>query len=84
MNCHVLIVDDDPHIGRLVSEYLAEFDFRVSHMTDGRGMEQVLEGERVDLIVLDVRLPGDDGLTLMRRLRGRSAVPIILLTTRSD
>jgi DNA-binding response OmpR family regulator len=84
MNCHVLIVDDDPHIGKVVAEYLAEFDFRVSHAIDGRGMEQVLEGERVDLIVLDVRLPGDDGLTLMRRLRSRSAVPIILLTSRSD
>ena len=47
-------------------------------------MEQVLERERVDLVVLDVRLPGDDGLTLMRRLRDRSAVPVILLTTRND
>ena len=84
MNCHVLIVDDDPHIGKLVAEYLAGFDLRVSHALDGRGMEQVLEGERVDVIVLDVRLPGDDGLTLMRRVRSRSAVPIILLTTRSD
>ncbi len=84
MNCHVLIVDDDPHIGKLIAEYLAEFDLRVTHALDGRGMERSLEVEPVDLIVLDVRLPGDDGLTLLRRVRGRSAVPIILLTTRSD
>ena len=84
MNWHVLVVDDDPHIGKLVAEYLAEFDIRVSQGSDGRGMEQVLERERVDLVVLDVRLPGDDGLTLMRRLRDRSAVPVILLTTRND
>ena len=84
MNCHVLILDDDPHIGELVAEYLSEFDFRVSHVIDGRGMERALEGERVDLIVLDVHLPGDDGFTLMRRVRDRSAVPIILLSGRSD
>ncbi|MCC7547402.1 MAG: response regulator [Burkholderiales bacterium] len=84
MNDHILIVDDDPHIGKLVAECLAEFGFRVSRAIDGSGMDQILESERVDLLVLDVRLPGEDGLTLMRRLRGRSAVPIILLTTRSD
>jgi DNA-binding response OmpR family regulator len=84
MNRHVVVVDDDPDIGKLVAEYLVEFDFRVSHAADARGIEPILEGERVDLIVLDIRLPGEDGLSLMSRLRTKSAVPIILLTSRDD
>jgi two-component system, OmpR family, response regulator len=84
MHQHILVVDDDPDIAKLISEYLAEFDLRVSHVVDGPAMTALLEREAVDLILLDVRLPGEDGITLMRRLRTSASMPIILLTTRSD
>ncbi len=84
MNQHILVVDDDPDLARLITDYLAEFDFRVTHAADGQAMQAVLGREAVDLILLDVRLPGVDGITLMRELRETSAVPIILVTSRQD
>jgi DNA-binding response OmpR family regulator len=84
MNQHILVVDDDPDLARLIQDYLAELDFRATHAADGRAMQAVLEREPVDLILLDIRLPGQDGITLMRELRATSSVPIILLTSRQD
>jgi two-component system, OmpR family, response regulator len=84
MNQHILIVDDDPDVAALVSGYLTEFDLRVSHALDGPAMNEILERDVVDLVLLDIRLPGEDGISLMRSLRSTSRIPIILLTSRKD
>ena len=82
---HVLVVDDDQTIRQLVSEYLGLHDFRVTVVTTGKEMLDVLGGEVIDLVVLDLRLPGEDGMHLARRLRESSnKIPIIMLTGRLD
>ena len=81
---HILLVEDDVEISRLVSRYLRAADFRVSVLPDGRKMERLLEDSRVDLILLDLMLPGEDGLSLCRRLRTHSGVPIIMVTAKGD
>ncbi len=83
---HVLIVDDDREIRELVSGYLKKNGLRTTTVADGRQMRSFLEGDTVDLIVLDVMMPGDDGLVLSRELRAgkHKAIPIIMLTARSD
>ncbi|OCO98415.1 MULTISPECIES: response regulator [unclassified Ensifer] len=83
---HVLIVDDDREIRELVSNYLNKNGLRTTVAADGRQMRAFLEGNTVDLIVLDVMMPGDDGLVLSRELRAgkHKAIPIIMLTARSD
>jgi two-component system, OmpR family, response regulator len=81
---HILVVDDDHEIRTLLAEYLEKNGLRVSVARDGKEMYRVLDRVRVDLVVLDILLPGDDGLTLCRALRGSSQVPIIMLTARSD
>lgn len=84
MSEHVLIVDDDPEIRQLLSTYLEKNGYRVSTAADGREMATTLAGSPVDLLILDLMLPGEDGLTLCRDLRARSTLPIIMLTARGD
>ncbi|EJL56473.1 response regulator with CheY-like receiver domain and winged-helix DNA-binding domain [Rhizobium sp. CF122] len=83
---HILIVDDDREIRELVSSYLQKNGLRVTAVADGRHMRSFLEANSVDLIILDVMMPGDDGLVLSRELRaGRhKAIPIVMLTARTD
>jgi two-component system OmpR family response regulator len=81
---HILIVDDDAEIRSLLSQYLAKNGLRVTAAADGRSMWRALDAERIDLIVLDLMLPGDDGLTLCRDLRAKSAIPVIMLTARGE
>ena len=81
---HVLVVDDHPIIREAVADYLSQYEFRVTAVADGGAMHAVLAGEGVDLIVLDLKLLGEDGMTLARRLRERSAIPIVMLTGRRD
>ncbi|MDE2361004.1 MAG: response regulator [Betaproteobacteria bacterium] len=82
---HILIVDDDAEIRNLLSQYLHKNGLRVTAVRDGRAMWQALDAGRVDLIVLDLMLPGDDGLTLCRDLRAKSFdVPVIMLTARGE
>ncbi len=81
---HLLIVDDDREIRSLLSQYLEKNDFRTTAVADGREMRRVLDRSAVDLIVLDLMLPGEDGLTLCRELRTHSQVPIIMLTARGE
>jgi two-component system OmpR family response regulator len=80
----VLIVDDDAEIRSLLHDYLERSGYRCIAVSDGKGMAAALEQSDVDLIVLDLMLPGPDGLTLCRDLRSRSDVPVIMLTARSD
>jgi DNA-binding response OmpR family regulator len=68
----------------LIAEYLSQNEFRVTAVAGGSAMRSVLAGEIVDLVVLDVRLGSDDGMTLTRRLREESAIPIIMLSARSE
>jgi two-component system OmpR family response regulator len=81
---HVLVVDDDGEIRSLLSEYLRKAGYRVTAVVDGKAMWAALETAHPDVVVLDVMLPGDDGLTLCRDLRARSQVPIIMLTARGE
>ena len=81
---HILIVDDHREIRELVSRALAKEGFRVSVAADGRAMRQALSDGRIDLILLDLMLPGEDGLSLCRRLRTQSNIPIIMLTAKGD
>jgi DNA-binding response OmpR family regulator len=77
---HILAVDDDDKILELLSEYLGENGMRVSTATNGTDMSRIMEEEAVDLVILDLRLRGEDGLTLARSLRERHAMPVIMLT----
>jgi two-component system OmpR family response regulator len=81
---HILIVDDDPEIRALLCKYLLKNGLRATAVADGRAMWQAIDHGRVDLVVLDVMLPGDDGLVLCRKLRARCDVPIIMLTARGE
>lgn len=79
----ILVVDDDADIRSLLADYLGEQGWQISTAPDGSAMQQVLDTTPIDLIVLDLTLPGSDGLTLCRDLRARSAIPVIMLTARS-
>lgn len=81
---HILLVDDDAEIRRLVAKFLRESGFEVTPVCDGHEMRETLKATAVDLIVLDVMLPGPNGLQLCRELREQSAVPIVMLTARGD
>jgi two-component system, OmpR family, response regulator len=77
---HILVIDDDPQIRGLLKEYLAENGLRVSAASTGEEMSKVLNDEPVDLVVLDLRLAGEDGMAIVRSLRDQSSIPIVMLT----
>ena len=81
---HILVVDDHREIRDLVSRALSKEGFRVSTAADGKSMRKVLADGRIDLILLDLMLPGEDGLSLCRALRAGSNIPIIMLTAKGD
>ena len=83
-NGHILVVDDQREIRDLVQEYLTGEGFRVSTAHDGAGMRRVLSQSPADLVILDLMLPGEDGLTLARWLRSQSGIGIIMLTGRGE
>jgi two-component system OmpR family response regulator len=81
---HLLLVEDDREISGLLERFLIANELDVSIAADGRAMDRVLAASQIDLIVLDVMLPGEDGLSLCRRLRATSSVPIIMLTAKGE
>ena len=83
---HILVVDDDLGLRELLDRYFAGNGYRVTSVANGRQMREVLANHRIDLIVLDLMLPGDDGLTLCRNLRANQPydIPILMLTARGD
>ncbi len=81
---HILVVDDDAEIRQLLRTYLQRNGYRVSLAGNGQGMWSQLQRQRIDLLVLDLMLPGQDGLELCRDLRAQSKLPIIMLTARGD
>jgi two-component system, OmpR family, response regulator len=81
---HILIVDDDREIRSLLADYLHKHGYRVSAVADGRALWSTLDSARVDLIILDIMLPGDDGFVLCRNLQARGNWPVIMLTAKGD
>jgi len=83
---HILVVDDDLGLRELLDRYFVGNGYRVTTVANGRQMREVLANHRIDLIVLDLMLPGDDGLTLCRNLRAHQPydIPILMLTARGD
>jgi len=83
-NPHILIVDDDRELRDLLSRFLTANGFRVTVARDAREMSKALEDAAIDLVVLDVMMPGKDGFTACRELRATNDVPLIMLTAVSD
>ena len=83
-NPHILVIDDDPAICELVVEYLEGNGMRVSAGSSGRDMVEIIDREAIDLVLLDLKLPHEDGMQLARSLRERATIPIVLLTGRVE
>lgn len=81
---HILVVDDDREIRDLLGRYLTKQGYRVTTAADGRDMRDAMRDRTIDLVVLDIMLPGDDGLSLCREIRSRSPIPVIMLTAKGD
>lgn len=81
---HILVVDDNREIRDLLAKFLTKHEMRVSTAADGRDMRRVLDTARIDLIVLDLMLPGEDGLVLCRELRAKSNMPVVMLTAMGE
>lgn len=81
---HVLVVDDEPDICRQIEEYFSEAGIRVTSVGDGQALRTVAAAERVDLVLLDLQLPGEDGLTIARDFLAKTDIPFIMLTSRGE
>jgi two-component system OmpR family response regulator len=81
---HILVVDDDPQICQLLEEYLTGHELRVTVCANGRQMSRALAAEVIDLIVLDLRLAGENGMAMARSVREQSDIPIIMMTGIKD
>lgn len=79
-----LLVDDDAEIGILLCKYLEKFDIHCTAVGDGSGMREALSHQTFDVVLLDLMLPGEDGLTLLRHVRNKSNIPVIMLTARGE
>ena len=82
---HLLVVDDDPRLRELLRRYLTENLFEVSLAQDGPSMNRLMQRQPFDMVVLDLMMPGEDGLSIIRRLRGAGdTTPVIMLTAKGD
>ncbi|NLY27793.1 MAG: response regulator [Alcaligenaceae bacterium] len=81
---HIVVVDDDREIRRLLEDYLTQSGYRVTSVADGKAMRKVLGLSRIDMVILDLMLPGEDGLSLCRGLRDQSNLPVLMLTAKGD
>ena len=81
---NVLAVDDDPSIRQMIADYLGDNDIQVTALASGKQIAEVLARQEIDLVILDLKLPGEDGMQIARRLREDSQLPIIMLTGRKD
>src|SRR5262249_27937985 len=81
---HVLAVDDDPSVRQMIVDYLGDNDIRVTVLPDGREIAAALARDVIDLVILDLKLPGEDGMQIARSLRAESDIPIIMLTGRKE
>ncbi len=80
----ILVVDDDPKLRELLARYLGEQGYSVVAVGDAPALDAYLAGHRPDLLILDLMLPGEDGLSIARRLRGAAGFPIIMLSARGE
>jgi two-component system OmpR family response regulator len=78
----IAVVEDDPEISRMMVSFMTDHGFDVSAARTGRDLDKVMSGGKIDCVILDVGLPGEDGLSICKRLRGTSSVPIIMVTAR--
>ncbi len=78
----IAVVEDDPEISRMMVSFMTDHGFDVSPARSGRDLDRVMSSGKIDCVVLDVGLPGEDGLSICKRLRGKSSVPIIMVTAR--
>ncbi len=83
-SAHILVVDDDIEIRSLLADYLRQNGYRTTTVADGVTMRKIMAREQIDLLVLDIMLRGEDGLSLCRAVRQLSDVPIVMLTARGD
>jgi two-component system phosphate regulon response regulator OmpR len=84
-NRKLLVVDDDPKLRELLRRYLSDNQFEVTLAADGASMQRLMQREQFELIILDLMLPGEDGLSLLRRLRGvNDRTPVVMLTAKGD
>jgi DNA-binding response OmpR family regulator len=81
---HIIVVDDEPEICELLADYLGHAGFRVSTAGDGAAMRGLLEEQAADLVILDINMPGEDGLSLARYLRANTKIGIIMLTAAGE
>jgi len=81
---HVLALDDDAAVRQMVAEYLGQNDIRVTAVASGAELTSAMARDTVDLVILDLRLQGEDGMQIARRLREESAIPILMLTGRAE
>ncbi len=81
---HVLAIDDDPSIRQMIADYLTDNDIQVTSVGSGKEIADVMARNTIDLLILDLKLPGEDGMQIARNLRAESDVPIIILTGRKD
>jgi len=81
---HVLAVDDDPSVRQMIVDYLGDNDVRVTALASGQDIDETLEKQVIDLLILDLKLPGEDGMKIAHRLRSKWDLPIIMLTGRKD
>ena len=81
---HILAIDDDPSVRQMIADYLGDNDILVTALASGKSISEVMERHTIDLLILDLKLPGEDGMQIARSLRAESDVPIIMLTGRKD
>jgi two-component system OmpR family response regulator len=84
LQSHILLVEDDREIRTLVARYLRDNDFSVSEARDSLEMDKVLADAKIDLVVLDLMLPGESGLSVCRRLREMSAIPLMIVSAKGE
>jgi DNA-binding response OmpR family regulator len=81
---HIIVVDDEPEIREMLADYLGHAGFRVSAAEDGATLRRLLEDQAADLVILDINMPGEDGLSLARYLRANTKIGIIMLTAAGE
>jgi two-component system, OmpR family, response regulator len=83
-SARLIVVDDEPDLRSMIAEYLGKHGFTVETAAGGRELDALLAGGLPDLLILDINMPGEDGLAIARRMRARSALPILMLTAADD
>jgi two-component system OmpR family response regulator len=81
---HILAIDDDPSVRQMIADYLGDNEIQVTALANGQAIADVMERHTIDLLILDLKMPGEDGMQIARNLRAASDIPIIILTGRKD